>query len=64
MISQQTSLRDALDSTDVINYTHQITGLNEQTVRTISAQLDEPEWMLEHRLASLKKFFELSFPKR
>lgn len=64
MQENNTSLRDALDSTDAITYAQQITGLNEETVRTISAQLNEPQWMLEHRLASLQKFFELSMPSR
>lgn len=56
------ALRDALDSTDNITYTQQIRGLNEETVRAISAHLDEPQWMLEHRLASLKQFFSMVMP--
>lgn len=56
------ALRDALDSTDNITYTQQIRGLNEETVRAISAHLDEPQWMLEHRLASLEQFFMMPMP--
>lgn len=58
----QTDLRDALDSADQFAYAQQITGLNEDTVRAISAAQDEPQWMLDHRLASLHKFYELSMP--
>jgi Fe-S cluster assembly protein SufB len=58
----QTDLRDALDTADSFAYAQQITGLNEDTVRAISAAQDEPQWMLEHRLASLRKFYELSMP--
>ena len=32
-------------------------GLSEETVREISAQKKEPEWMLEFRLKALKEFF-------
>ena len=38
-------------------------NLNEDTIRKISAIKGEPEWMLEFRLKSLKKFFELDMPK-
>lgn len=56
------ALRDALDSTDDFAYAQQIRGLNEETVRTISAHLEEPQRMLEHRLASLEQFFNMSLP--
>lgn len=56
------ALRDALDSTDNITYTQQIRGLNEETVRAISVHLEEPQRMLEHRLASLEQFFKMSMP--
>lgn len=39
------------------------TELNEETIKKISAMKNEPEWMLEFRLNSLKKFNELDMPK-
>lgn len=39
------------------------TELNEETIRRISAMKNEPNWMLEFRLNSLKKFEELDMPK-
>lgn len=61
-LEQQTDLRDALDSADSFLYAQQITGLTEETVRKISAEQQEPQWMLDHRLASLRKFYEISMP--
>ncbi len=37
-------------------------GVSEALVRQISSDKHEPEWMLEHRLASLKLFHELPMP--
>ncbi len=37
-------------------------GLDEEVVRQISALKDEPEWMLEFRLESLRTFFEKDDP--
>ncbi|MFA6023644.1 MAG: Fe-S cluster assembly protein SufB [Candidatus Gracilibacteria bacterium] len=37
-------------------------GLSEALVRRISADKKEPEWMLKHRLNSLKKWHELALP--
>lgn len=37
-------------------------GLTEAIVREISANKDEPQWMLDIRLDSLKKFYELDNP--
>ena len=37
--------------------------LNEDTIRKISSMKNEPNWMLEFRLNSLKKFLELDMPK-
>src|SRR5699024_12657522 len=34
-------------------------GLTEEIVTQISKEKNEPDWMLEIRLASLKKFYEL-----
>ena len=34
-------------------------GLNEDTVRFISAKKNEPEWLLAFRLKALKRFFEM-----
>lgn len=38
-------------------------GLNEEVVRAISKDKNEPEWMLDKRLQSLKIFNELEMPK-
>lgn len=37
-------------------------GLNEKVVREISAAKNEPEWMLEYRLKSLKAFEKMPLP--
>ncbi|PSQ06948.1 Fe-S cluster assembly protein SufB [Halobacteriales archaeon QS_6_71_20] len=37
-------------------------GLNEETIRAISEDKDEPEWMYERRLRALKQFQELPMP--
>ena len=37
-------------------------GLNEETIRLISEDKDEPEWMLERRLRALKLFKEMPMP--
>ena len=55
-------LREALDTADEFAYAQQIKWLNEETVRKISSELDEPEWMLEHRLNSLKLFYDMPMP--
>ncbi len=61
---QDLDLREALDSSDDFVYSHQIKGLDESTVRKISEELDEPEWMLEKRLESLKLFYKMALPTR
>jgi Fe-S cluster assembly protein SufB len=55
-------LREALDSADDFKYAKQFSGLSEEVVRKISFELDEPEWMLEKRLESLKLFYEMDMP--
>jgi len=37
-------------------------GLTEETIRLISEDKDEPEWMLERRLRALKQFQEMPMP--
>lgn len=37
-------------------------GLNEDTIRFISAKKDEPEWMLEWRLKAYRKWLEMKEP--
>lgn len=39
------------------------TELNEETIKKVSALKGEPEWMLNFRLESLKKFEELNMPE-
>ncbi len=38
-------------------------GLNENTIRMISAKKDEPEWLLEFRLKSYQAFLKMEEPK-
>lgn len=38
-------------------------GLTEETVRKISAEKDEPEWMLEYRLKCYREFVKMPLPK-
>ena len=38
-------------------------GLNEDIVREISAIKEEPEWMTEYRIKSLKQFLKMPMPK-
>lgn len=57
-------LREALDGVDNFAYAQQITGLNEETVRAISQALDEPQWMLDKRVESLRLFNEMPMPSR
>ncbi|MBP5307297.1 MAG: Fe-S cluster assembly protein SufB [Paludibacteraceae bacterium] len=38
------------------------TGLNEEIIRMISAKKQEPEWMLEFRLKSYRKWTEMEMP--
>jgi len=37
-------------------------GLNEETIRVISEDKDEPDWMLQRRLRALKQFQEMPMP--
>lgn len=57
-------LKSAIDSHDQIPYAIHLTGLSEENIRAISADLNEPEWMLEHRLESLRIFNEKEMPNR
>jgi Fe-S cluster assembly protein SufB len=56
------ALKRALDSYDDIPYSVYLRGLNEETIRGISADNNEPQWMLDHRLASFKTFQTMSLP--
>ncbi len=64
MTSQDQQLRKMLDTADTFAYAKQLSGLSEDVVRAISAELQEPERMLDHRLKSLKMFFEIPLPSR
>lgn len=59
-----TNLRSALESSDQLQYAVHLTGISESTVRQISADQNEPEWMLTHRLKSLEIFFQKELPTR
>ena len=57
------SLKSTLESSDNIHYELYLTGLTEDTVRKISAQQKEPQWMLDHRLKCLDIFKNMKLPK-
>ncbi|MBQ9554007.1 hypothetical protein IJU97_03480 [bacterium] len=45
-----------------VEYELFLQGLDEDVVRKISADLEEPEWMLQQRLDSLKIFQSMKMP--
>src|SRR5690606_10156039 len=59
---QETNLKSAIETSDQIPYAIHLKGLSEENVRAISADLGEPEWMLQHRLESLRIFQEKAMP--
>jgi len=58
------SLKSTLETSDNIQYEIYLTGLTEATVRKISLEQKEPEWMLQHRLKSLEIFRNHALPTR
>ncbi len=55
--------RETFDTANESEYMKKFSrGLSEELIRQISREKDEPEWMLDHRLRGLKKFFELQNP--
>lgn len=52
-----------LDQANHIEYDLYIKGLSEENIRKISADLGEPERMLQHRLKSLETFYQLAMPE-
>jgi Fe-S cluster assembly protein SufB len=58
------SLKSTLETSDDIQYELYIKGLSEDNVRAISADLQEPSWMLDLRLDSLKKRYAMEYPSR
>jgi len=59
-----TNLRAALEWSDDIQYDIHLSGITEETVRAISADQNEPKWMLDLRLKSLEIFFQKQLPSR
>lgn len=59
-ITTNDSLWDESNQSDYMSQTK--SGLDETLVRRISAEKEEPEWMLNHRLQSLAIFQELPLP--
>ena len=51
-----------IDNPDKVLYDVFLKWLNEDTIKRISFDLEEPEWMLQHRLESLKIFKEIKKP--
>lgn len=63
-MSDSNILKETLESSDSISYDLMLNWLTEETVRAISMDQNEPEWMLQHRLESLKTFRNKSMPNR
>jgi hypothetical protein len=57
------TLKSTLETASNIKYDIYLDKLNEDTVRQISLDQKEPEWMLQHRLKCLKIYNELPMPK-
>lgn len=58
------TLKDTLETADNIKYEVHLSWLTEETVRGISADQNEPEWMLEHRLKSFALLQTMKLPSR
>ena len=58
------SLKKALETPNNIKYDVYLTWLTEDTVRKISADQKEPEWMLELRLKIIGDIQYMPMPKR
>ena len=56
------TLKHTLETPDNIEYSIFLNSLTEETVRAISVDQGEPQWMLDHRLKSLKIFLEKDMP--
>lgn len=55
--------RSIYDIKDKVEFSYKAdAGLNEDVIREISAKKEEPEWMLEKRLAALKIYNKLDIP--
>ncbi|MDO5755068.1 MAG: Fe-S cluster assembly protein SufB [Tissierellia bacterium] len=54
--------RGIYDRKDEVKYRSKIKGLNEEVIRMISEEKNEPEWMLDIRLKALKIFNETPNP--
>ncbi len=55
--------RDTLDRSDSVTYsTLARAGIDEEIVRQIASANNEPDWMLEHRLKSLRVFESMTKP--
>ena len=61
-IKQNISNSSFIDEADDVIYEIFLKWLNEETIKKISYDLKEPEWMLEHRLYSFKIFKEINKP--
>ncbi len=58
------TVKSTLETSDDIQYELYIKGLSEDNVRAISADLQEPERMLQLRLESLQKRYDMPYPSR
>jgi len=57
-------IQKALNESSDLKYDLFLKELTPDTIRKISADQNEPEWMLEHRLKCLDIFFATPMPKR
>ena len=63
-MTQENVIREAYDSSNTEDLTFKSPeGINEEVVRDISKQKNEPAWMLEKRLIGLRAFNELKMPE-
>lgn len=63
-MTENTQLKNTLETADNIAYSIHLQGLSEETVAQISADQNEPQRMLEHRLKCLKLFNDMPLPTR
>lgn len=61
-ITENTQLKNTLETASKIHYDLYLTGLNQDTVKKISKAQNEPERMLEHRLKCLEVFQQQKYP--
>ena len=62
MILKVVNNQSFIETPDEVLYDIFLKWLNEDTIKKISFDLDEPDWMLNHRLESFKVFQKIKKP--